>query len=607
MMNIRLALLVSVLSLAGCKHADDSAPPDGTGPAGTGTAMVTLMIPVAAAAAATSGTSLSLPGSKWLRALGSSPGRGPAIQSYVSSKTRSVTLSVLTVNGAPPATVISTTVDVGAGSGCTLSGGQLNCSLSIAAPAGNDKFRVSTHAQTGGLGDPISMGEATVAITAGASAAVPVTLLGVVSSVSLAFSPASLPLATAGTFTATISARDVTGDLITGADNYYQPLTVSTTDAGAHVQASPALPLTISSPAQRTITFTYDGAGVASNYAFRIDGAQSLAVNFAFTSNVEHLYVAYQFPAAVYVYDIAPDGTLTGPTRTIAGASTTLNRPTSIAVDDLGRLYVANYGEFPMQGRDVTVFATGANGNVAPVQTLLAGQNPFYVSYGGATFLTHPDPADYSLATVVINYPGPVTTLPNNLGTTQIPPYIEPFATSFASFQASPTSRGLLCVSSVSTYNSGSGSVQCITSPVLWVTGNLDPGTAQIVNGRARNGFYCCAAGLSDIKFLPDGRLVTSNGGLYMRSPSVDTYTIPADLSIGGSILPVASITGGNTNLVSPTSIAYDKQGNFYVGDTGNASYNGSVHVYAAGATGNVSPVRELRGLNYPFGIAIGP
>jgi hypothetical protein len=98
-----------------------------------------------------------------------------------------------------------------------------------------------------------------------------------------------------------------------------------------------------------------------------------------------------------------------------------------------------------------------------------------------------------------------------------------------------------------------------------------------------------------------------SNGPLYMRRASVDTYVIPGDLSTGPSITPVASISGINTKLVSPTSIAYDKQGNLYVGDTGNASYNGSVHVYAPGSTGSVSPLRELGGLNYPFGIAIGP
>jgi hypothetical protein len=598
-MKIRIVMSAFVLlALAACNNPDGDNPP-----ASTGTATVTIRIPVVAAAAVGPG---SLSGSRAVRAKASTAGQQPVIQSYVSSRTRSVTVSVTSVNGAPPAAVVTSTVDVASGSACAVSAGEFTCTISIAAPAGNDGFKVSTFAQSGGLGDAISIGETTVAVPAGGSVNVPVTLLGVVSSVSLVFSPASLPIATAGTFTATISAKDINGDLITGNDNYYRPLTVSTTDVGGHVTASPALPLTLASPAQNAITFTYDGAGASNSYAFRIDGAQTLPANFPFATTQEHLYVAYQFPAAVYVYDIAPNGALTGPSRTIAGANTTLNRPTSIAVDEQGRLYVVNYGEFPSQGHDVAVFASGAAGNVAPVETLLVGQNPYHVSYQAATFLTHPDPADYSTSTVVINYPGPITIAPNG-GTTAIPPYIEPFATAFASYQASPTSRGLLCVSSVSSYNNGSGNVQCITSPVLWVTGNLDPGTAQIVNGRARNGFVCCAGGLSDLKFLPDGRLVVSNGPLYMRRASVDTYEIPGDLATGPGIAPVASISGIATNLVSPTSIAYDKQGNLYVGDTGNASYNGSVHVYAPGATGNVSPVRELLGLNYPFGIAIGP
>ena len=600
-MTIRLALSGFILlALLACNDSNDGSTPP---PQPTGTAVITLRVPTAGVA---SSDSRALAAGREAPALVGPTAQRSAVRSYVSSKTQSVSVVVTSVDGTTPAAAISSTVNVVGGSACALEVGEIICTISIAAPVGSVGLKVSTFAQTGGQGDAISIGETTVGIAAGSSVNAEVTLLGVVSQVSLVFSPASLPIATAGTFTATITAKDINGDVITGNDNYYRPLIVSTSDVGGHVTAAPLLPLTLASPAVNAITFNYDGAGTANRYAFRIDGAQPLAVNYTFSTTQEHLYVAYQFPAAVYVYDIAPDGTLTGPSRTIAGPNTTLNRPTSIAVDDLGRLYVVNYGDFPNQGHDVAVFASGASGDVAPIETALVGQNPYYVSSKAGTFLTHPDPLDYSSSTVVINQPGPITVAPNG-ATSLIPPYITPFATGFASYQASPTSRGLLCVSSVSSFNNGSGSVQCITSPVLWVTGNLDPGTAQIVNGRARNGFGCCSGGLTDLKFLPDGRLVVSNGRLFNRNPSVDTYEIPGDLSTGPGITPVASISGSGTNLVSPTSIAYDRQGNLYIGDTGNASFNGSVHVYSLGANGNVSPVRELRGLNYPFGIAIGP
>jgi hypothetical protein len=107
--------------------------------------------------------------------------------------------------------------------------------------------------------------------------------------------------------------------------------------------------------------------------------------------------------------------------------------------------------------------------------------------------------------------------------------------------------------------------------------------------------------------FLPDGRLVTSKGMGYMMPASVDTYVIPGDLSTLNSITPVTSISGINTHLDSPASLAYDKQGNLYVSDRGQGSGTGGVRVYAPDATGNVSPLRELLlGLD-PAGIAIGP
>jgi hypothetical protein len=279
-------------------------------------------------------------------------------------------------------------------------------------------------------------------------------------------------------------------------------------------------------------------------------------------------------------------------------------------VDSLGRLYVVNYGH------DVAVFAPGASGNVAPVETLLVGQNPYYVSYQAVSFLTNSAvgmtlnccadpiaPTDFSFSTVAINYAVP-TTIPSN--GTMIPPYIEPFATSFASYQWSGT-RGLNCVSSVAAANNGNGNVQCRTSPLTWVTGTYVPGTAQI----SSSGFGCCYGALRGLMFLPDGRLVTSKGRGYIYATlmpaSVDTYVIPGDLSTLNSITPVTSISGINTHLDSPASLAYDKQGNLYVSDRGQGSGTGGVRVYAPDATGNVSPLRELLlGLD-PSGIAIGP
>jgi len=65
------------------------------------------------------------------------------------------------------------------------------------------------------------------------------------------------------------------------------------------------------------------------------------------------------------------------PTNTIAGAATTLNAPTALTFDASGNLLVSNGG-----GSSVTTFAPGATGNVAPIATIA----------GAATGLTGNDP-----------------------------------------------------------------------------------------------------------------------------------------------------------------------------------------------------------------------
>ena len=595
-MNARIGMAsLCLLVLTACN--DSSAPSAGTGgtastpqpPAAvTGTARVTLTFPAAA------GTS---DGMANVKSAGSAA--RPIAKSYISAKALSVTLRLISVNGAAPATAASATVDVKSGSACNATAGGLSCTLSIDAPPGSDGLEVSTYAQTQGAGGAISIGETTVTLASGTTANVEVILLPVIATVSVAFNPAGLSIATAGIFTATITAKDVTGDVIGGTDNYFKPLTVATADLGAHVSASPALPATLASPQQNTITFTYDGAGTASSYAFTLGGAQSASVAFPFATTLEHLYVVAQFSSpAVYVYDIQSDGAITGPSRIISGTSTTLIRPTKVAVDDKAQVYVLDVDH-------VAVFAPGASGNVAPLRTLLQGSSPSYVSEGAGAFLTHPDPSDNSNSTVVINYDTDgVTPLTGVAG--EIPPYKEAFANGFSSLSPA-TGRGFLCVSSSIPADGGVGSIKCITSPVQWVSGTSNPGTAQIVDGVANNAVFCCAGLTNDLSFAPNGDLDVAYGVSILGPPAVSTYVFPADLSNQArSVTPIRSITGGETGLATPTSITHDQAGNIYVADTGNASGLGSVRVFAANSDGNVRPVRVVAPLNYPYGIAVG-
>jgi NHL repeat len=73
-----------------------------------------------------------------------------------------------------------------------------------------------------------------------------------------------------------------------------------------------------------------------------------------------------------------------------------------------------------------------------------------------------------------------------------------------------------------------------------------------------------------------------------------------------GDVAPIRQIAGSSTGLSSPWGIALDSSGNIYVTNTGT----NSVTVYAAGADGNVAPIRTISGsstgLSSPTGIALG-
>src|SRR5439155_7390472 len=95
-----------------------------------------------------------------------------------------------------------------------------------------------------------------------------------------------------------------------------------------------------------------------------------------------------------------------------------------------------------------------------------------------------------------------------------------------------------------------------------------------------------------------DVAIPASNSGVS----SITVYAAGAS----GNVTPAATIAGGNTGLGSPAGIALDGAGNIYVANSG-----GSITVYAAGANGNATPTATIAGgntgLNSPTLIAVVP
>jgi hypothetical protein len=71
---------------------------------------------------------------------------------------------------------------------------------------------------------------------------------------------------------------------------------------------------------------------------------------------------------SVFVYASGARGNV-APVQTISGSNTELNGPISVAVAE-GNIYVLNAAFASIQNASITVYAAGASGNVAPIQTI---------------------------------------------------------------------------------------------------------------------------------------------------------------------------------------------------------------------------------------------
>ncbi len=69
------------------------------------------------------------------------------------------------------------------------------------------------------------------------------------------------------------------------------------------------------------------------------------------------------------VYAAGANGNV-APTETIEGAKTKLNLPAGIAVDSSDNIYAANFDRTDSTAASITVYAAGTNGNVAPIRTI---------------------------------------------------------------------------------------------------------------------------------------------------------------------------------------------------------------------------------------------
>lgn len=307
--------------------------------------------------------------------------------------------------------------------------------------------------------------------------------------------------------------------------------------------------------------------------------ALSLAHGFAASAcSTACLYVTNSFNDTVTVYATNANGNV-APTRTIGGASTGLSSPFGIALDTNRNIYVANGGT-GSAAFSVTVYASGSSGNAAPIRTISGANTHLYDPFGPAL--------DAARNIYVANFDNSVTVYAANANGN-----VAPIQTVIGSNTGLNNPFGIALDATRNIYVSNGplpAGPFTVTVYAAGANGNVAP--IRTIGG--------ANTGLSG----PGGIVLATAGNVYVANYYPSRVTVYA-AGANGNVAPIQTIKGSKTGLTNPYGIAVGGHGLIYITNL----YGNSVTVYAAGSTGNVAPIRTIHGsatgLSNPSGIAI--
>ncbi len=359
----------------------------------------------------------------------------------------------------------------------------------------------------------------------------------------------------------TVVAKDATGKVITG--TYASPINLSDSDTSGATKLSTATLTSSSTP----VTVTYNGAAITSaTFSASSSGVSASNVHVAVLTPSQLVYVANQGNGgngSVTIFSAAAKGNV-APLRTIAGGNTKLNYPAGVAHDTQCNVYVSDYNQ-----NKIFKFASGANGNVAPVATI------------NLTSLGQPEQ-------IVIGSTG-------KLYVAEVGGYIQEFA---------PGANGnAVPIATITSYapcgdGSGLGNTYGIA---------LDAQQNIYVSNESNNCIAVFAAGANgrstplrtiggsksgmDKSYGPYGVAIGPTGKIYLTlfSYYIGHHDLVYAAGASGNVSPLQNIVTSDSGY----GIAVNSAGNIYISTLTNA-----IKVFAPNATGSATPVATIAGSN---------
>lgn len=297
------------------------------------------------------------------------------------------------------------------------------------------------------------------------------------------------------------------------------------------------------------------------------------------------LYVADFGSNSITVYGLKATGNVK-PLLRLTGPNTKLNQPADVAVSKSGTIYVANASGGSNDTGSVTVYGPGANGDVAPLQTIGGTKAGLEKPQGIAL--------DSSGKIYVANYAG------GSLGEGSVTIYrgnstgnVAPIGTIEGSKTQLFGPAGLVLDADDTVYVPN-GEINSVTVYAAGSDGNVAP--KRTISG-SKTGLEV------PYQVALDRDLQAHVANFTSPNPGSGSVTVYAS-SANGNAAPTKKITGGKTKLSSPDGIALDENGTTYVSDL-----NMSITIYPRNASGNVAPIAIIKGkktkLSEPEGITI--